>query len=145
MSALNGATQVLLVEDNRGDARLVVEALRDAPMMLAIARDGAEALDYLNRRGDHSAAPRPDLILLDLQLPKKSGFDVLQEIKSRDELRHIPVIVLTGSSSEENVRRCYELNANCFVAKKTDWPAFYETVKRIQDFWFGLVELPREH
>jgi two-component system, chemotaxis family, response regulator Rcp1 len=144
MAALNGAIQVLLVEDSPGDARLVTEALRGAPMKLSIARDGAEALEYLCREGGHAAAPRPDLILLDLELPKKNGFEVLEEIKSRPELRHIPVVILTGSSSEENVRRCYELSANCFVAKKADWPRFYDTVKRIQDFWFGLAELPRE-
>lgn len=134
--------RVLLVEDNPGDARLVAEALRDAPLDLSIVRDGAEALRFLARQGDHSAAGRPDLILLDLNLPKRSGLEVLQEIKADRELKRIPVVVLSGSSGEDSVRRCYELSANCFVPKHENWQSFVAAVKLIQEFWFSVVSLP---
>ncbi len=138
----DNAIQVLLVEDNPADACLVKEALREAPAKLTVVGDGAEAIAFLNREGTHSAAPRPDLILLDLQLPRKTGFEVLNEIKSSPELRQIPVVILSGSASDENICRCYELNANCFVSKKSDWPAFLQTVRGIQSFWLSIAHLP---
>ena len=144
MKSMSQEVQVLLVEDSRGDARLVAEAFRDArfSVRLNIVRDGREALEFLNREGAHAGAARPDLVILDLHLPKADGFEVLSGIKADRELKQIPVVVLTGSVTDETIQRCYDLNANCFVAKRSEWAEFTAAVRLIQDFWCGLVALP---
>jgi chemotaxis family two-component system response regulator Rcp1 len=135
--------QVLLVEDNEADVRLTKEALREAKMhtSLHVARDGVQALAFLRQEGDH--APRPDLILLDLNLPRKDGREVLAEIKADDRLKRIPVIVLTTSQAEADIVRAYDLHANGYVTKPVDFDAFTKVVRAIDDFWFTIVKLPR--
>ncbi len=136
--------EILLVEDNPGDVRLTKEALREGKVYsnLHWAKDGVEALDFLRHRGAHQNAPRPDIILLDLNLPKKDGREVLQEIKGDDALKHIPVVVLTTSKAEEDVLRSYELHANCYVTKPVDLDKFIVVVKSIDRFWLTVVTLP---
>ena len=138
------AVEILLVEDNPGDVRLTLEALREGKVKnnLFVARDGEEALAILRRQAPHAGAPRPDLILLDLNLPKKDGREVLAEIKADPELKCIPVVVLTTSKSEEDVLRSYELNANCYITKPVDLEQFIRVVRAIEDFWLTLVVLP---
>ena len=135
---------ILLVEDNPGDVRLLQEALRECRMdvALAVAQDGVEALDILNRRGPHHGARRPDLILLDLNLPGINGREVLFEVKSDPELRRIPVIVMTTSKAEQDVHRAYNLNANCYITKPVDLDEFLHVVRSIEDFWLNVVTLP---
>ena len=136
--------EILLVEDNPGDERLTREALKEGKVYhkLHWAKDGVEAMDFLNRRGKWSNAPRPDIILLDLNLPKKDGREVLQEIKSDEHLRRIPVVVLTTSKAEEDVLKSYNLHANCYVAKPVDLEKFITVVKSIDIFWLSVVTLP---
>jgi len=136
--------QILLVEDNPGDVRLVKEALKDVKMLnnLRVAKDGVEALDFLHREGNHTGAPRPDLILLDLNLPKKDGREVLKDIKADKNLKRIPVVVLTTSKAEEDILRSYDLQANCYITKPVDLDEFIKVVKSIKDFWFTIVKLP---
>jgi CheY-like chemotaxis protein len=136
--------EILLVEDNPGDVRLTKEALKEGKVYsnLHWARDGVEALEFLRRQGQHANAPRPDIILLDLNLPKKDGREVLQVIKSDDLLKHIPVVVLTTSKAEEDVLRSYELHANCYVTKPVDLDKFIVVVKSIDRFWLTVVTLP---
>lgn len=136
--------EILLVEDNPGDVRLILEALRAGKLSnsLHVARDGVEALEFLRRRGSFAAAPRPDLILLDLNLPKKSGPEVLVEIKGDPKLRQIPVIVLTASGAEEDVVRAYQLNANCYVRKPLELDDFLRVVSLVRHFWVTIVTLP---
>ncbi len=136
--------EILLVEDNRGDARLTREALKEGKVYnnLHWVKDGVEALEFLHRRGKHKDAPRPDIILLDLNLPKKDGREVLQEIKADDRLRRIPVVVLTTSKAEEDVLRTYSLHANCYVTKPVDLEQFIKVVKSIDNFWLTVVTLP---
>jgi two-component system, chemotaxis family, response regulator Rcp1 len=138
--------EILLVEDNPGDVRLAQEALTDAKMAnnLNVVSDGVEALAYLRREGPHAKAARPDLILLDLNLPKKDGREVLEEVKEDPDLRTIPVVVLTTSDAEADVIRSYELHANAYVRKPVDFDAFIEVVRTIEDFWFSVVKLPPE-
>lgn len=138
--------EILLVEDNPGDVRLAQEALRDAKMAnnLNVVTDGVEALAYLRREGRHAKAPRPDLVLLDLNLPKKDGREVLEEVKEDPDLRTIPIVVLTTSDAEGDVIRSYELHANAYVRKPVDFDAFIEVVRTIEDFWFTVVKLPPE-
>jgi two-component system response regulator len=138
--------EILLVEDNSGDARLAREALRDAKVRnnLTWISDGAEALSFLRRQGKYGAAPRPDLILLDLNLPRKDGREVLTEIKGDDKLKRIPVVILTTSQAEEDVLRAYHLNANCYITKPVDLEQFMKVVKTIEDFWLTIVKLPSE-
>ena len=138
--------EILLVEDNPGDARLAKEALKEAKVHnnLNVAKDGEEALEFLHRRGRHQEAPRPDLILLDLNLPRKDGREVLAEIKAHDSIKRIPVVVLTTSEAEEDVLKAYNLNANCYVTKPVDLDQFIKVVKSIEDFWLTIVELPVE-
>jgi two-component system, chemotaxis family, response regulator Rcp1 len=138
--------EILLVEDNPGDVRLAQEALRDAKMAnnLNVVTDGVEALAYLRREGKHAGARRPDLMLLDLNLPKKDGREVLQEVKEDPDLRTIPVVVLTTSDADTDVIRSYELHANAYVRKPVDFDAFIEVVRTIEDFWFTVVKLPPE-
>jgi two-component system, chemotaxis family, response regulator Rcp1 len=136
--------EILLVEDNPGDYRLTLEALKEGKVYnnLYWARDGVEALDFLKQRGKHAGAPRPDIILLDLNLPKKDGREVLSEIKRDDDLRAIPVVILTTSKAEEDVLRSYDLHANCYVTKPVDLDKFIVVVQSIDRFWLTVVTLP---
>jgi CheY-like chemotaxis protein len=138
--------EVLLVEDNPGDVRLTREALKEGKIRnnLHVARDGVEALAFLRRQGEHAGAPRPDLILLDLNLPRKDGREVLTEIKEDASLRQIPVVVLTSSQAEEDIVRAYDLHANCYISKPVDLDQFINVVRSIEDFWFTVVKLPPE-
>lgn len=138
------AIDVLMVEDNPGDVRLTREALRGGKVLLElhVVEDGVAALDYLHRRAPHEQAPRPDLILLDLNLPKKDGREVLAAIKSDPGLKTIPVVILTTSQAEEDVVRAYHLSANCYVTKPVDFDQFTRIVKVIEQFWFTVVTLP---
>jgi CheY-like chemotaxis protein len=139
--------EVLLVEDNPGDIRLTKEALRygDVPVKLSVAMDGVEALDFLRRRGRFKTAPRPDLILLDLNLPRKNGREVLSEIKSDGDLRSIPVLVITTSQSPQDVERAYTLNANCYITKPVEFDAFVDLLRSLEDFWLTKATLPAEN
>jgi CheY-like chemotaxis protein len=136
--------EILLVEDNPGDVRLVQEGLRQSKVSnnLQVARDGEEALAFMQRRGAHAGAPRPHLVLLDLHLPKRSGFEVLAELKSDLELRRIPVVMLSSSDANEDVVRAYDLQAACYISKPADFEQFVQVVRRIHDFWLSVVRLP---
>ena len=136
--------EVLLVEDNPGDVRLSKEALKEAKVRnnLHVVEDGVAALHFLRREGEFSGVPRPDLILLDLNLPKKDGREVLEEIKADSALKTIPVVVLTTSHAEEDIVRSYNLHANCYVTKPVDLDQFIRIVKSIEDFWLTIVRLP---
>ena len=140
------AINILLVEDNPGDVRLTVEALKEGKVhnRLHIAKDGMEAMEFLNREGEYSDVPRPDLILLDLNLPKKDGHEVLAEIKEDPLLKRIPVVVFTGSKAGEDVLKTYNLHANCYITKPVDWEHFITVIKSINDFWLTIVKLPSE-
>lgn len=135
---------ILLVEDNDDDVELTCEALRQNKLAndLHVVRDGAEALDFLYRRGAHANAPRPDLVLLDLNLPKVPGHQVLARIKTDDTLRSIPVVVMTTSRRDEDVIRSYELHCNAFVSKPVDMRSFVDIVQKLSEFWFMIVSLP---
>jgi chemotaxis family two-component system response regulator Rcp1 len=145
-SRKTAAFEVLLVEDSPGDVRLTREAFKDAKLHvnLHVASDGIEAMAFLNREGAYAGAPRPDLILLDLNLPKKDGRQVLQEIKATPTLMTIPVVILTTSDSEEDVLRTYRLHANCYISKPVDLEGFLRVVQSIDDFWLSIVKLPCE-
>jgi len=136
--------EILLVEDNPGDVRLTREALRDGRVSnnLSVAQDGAEALAMLRREAPHGDAPRPDLVLLDLNLPKLTGRQVLTEMKSDAILRRIPVVILTTSKAEEDVLRSYDLHANSYITKPVDFDQFIKMVRSIEEFWFTVVTLP---
>lgn len=138
--------EILLVEDNPGDVRLTVEAFRAGKIRnnLNVVRDGVEALAFLRREAPYEDAPRPDLILLDLNLPRKSGFDVLAEVKADGSLRRIPVVVLTTSEIDEDICRSYDLHANCYISKPVDLDRFFTVVKSVEDFWLTVVKLPTE-
>jgi CheY-like chemotaxis protein len=135
---------ILLVEDNAGDVRLTREALREADVSIDLTAvpDGEQALAFLRGEGAHAGAPRPDLILLDLNLPKKNGLEVLEEIKRDPELRRTPVIMLTTSSSSRDVAACYERGVNCYVVKPLDLDDFTRLVQAINGFWFEVAQLP---
>jgi CheY-like chemotaxis protein len=135
---------VLLVEDDPGDTLMIREAFEDNKVRnrLTCVTDGVQALDFLRREGDHAGAARPDLILLDLNLPRKDGREVLAEIKADDDLRTIPVVVLTTSQAEEDVLRSYELHANAYVTKPVDFERFIEVVRQIDNFFVTVVKLP---
>ncbi len=135
---------ILLVEDNPGDVRLTVEALRDAKVSnnLAVVPDGAEALSYLRRENGYAGANRPDVILLDLNLPRKDGREVLSEIKEDESFRRIPVVILTTSKAEQDILHSYALHANCYITKPVDLEQFMTVVKSIEDFWLTIVKLP---
>jgi two-component system response regulator len=136
--------EILLVEDNPGDVELTRVALEDAKLLntLHVVSDGVAAIAFLRRQPPYAKAPRPDLILLDLNLPKKDGREVLAEIKNDESLRIIPVIVLTTSKTDEDILRSYKLNANCYVTKPVDFNGFAAVVRSIQEFWFSVVVLP---
>lgn len=138
--------RVLLVEDNAGDVRLTREAFKDAKVHLElhVASDGVEAMDFLHRRGPFAESPRPDLILLDLNLPRKDGREVLMEIKTDPTLMTIPVVILTTSGSEVDIEQSYQLHANCYVSKPVELEGFLQVVRSIDDFWLSAVRLPRE-
>jgi two-component system, chemotaxis family, response regulator Rcp1 len=138
--------EVLLVEDSPGDVRLTREAFKDAKVHinLHVASDGAEAMAFLGREGVHSNAPRPDLILLDLNLPKKDGREVLAELKESPALKCIPVVILTTSASEADIQGSYQRHANCYITKPVDLEGFLKVVKSIDSFWLSVVKLPRE-
>jgi len=137
--------EILLVEDNPGDARLALEALKEAKVRnrLNLVEDGVKALDFLHRKGEYAAAPRPDLVLLDLNLPKKDGRQVLEEMKHDPDLKRIPVVVLTTSQAEQDILKAYDLHANCYIAKPVDLDQFMTVVRSIEDFWLTIVRLPR--
>jgi CheY-like chemotaxis protein len=136
--------EVLLVEDNEGDVRLTQEALKEGKLFvhLNVARDGLEAIAFLHRVGVYEQAPVPDLILLDLNLPKKDGREVLQEIKGDPALMHIPVVVLTTSAADNDVVTTYGLHANCYITKPVDMEQFVKVVQLLEEFWFTIVKLP---
>jgi chemotaxis family two-component system response regulator Rcp1 len=138
------AIEILLVEDNPADVRLTQEALRDSKVAnnLHTAGDGLEALRFLRREEEYEDAPRPDLILLDLNLPLMSGREVLEQVKDDEDLRRIPIVVLTTSEAEQDIARSYDLHANAYVRKPVDFDQFTEVVRLIEDFWFTVVKLP---
>jgi CheY-like chemotaxis protein len=138
--------EVLLVEDNPGDAQLTRIALSDGKMCinLSLTEDGVDALAFLRKQGQYADAPRPDLILLDLNLPRKDGREVLADIKADPGLKRIPVVVLTTSQSDTDILQAYELAANCFITKPVDFDQFVKIVQTIEDFWFTVVKLPSE-
>lgn len=138
------AIDVLLIEDDAGDELITREAFEHHRIAdtLHVARDGAEGLDFLYRRGSHRRAPRPDLVLLDLNLPKYNGQHVLQTVKSDPDLQHIPVVVLTTSSAQEDIARSYELHANAYVTKPVDLDQYLDAVRRIDEFFVEVVRLP---
>jgi CheY-like chemotaxis protein len=136
--------EILLVEDNAGDVRLTQEALKEAKMHnhLTVASDGVEALAILRKKGNYAAAATPDIILLDLNLPKISGTEVLAQIKNDEALKQIPVVIVTSSKAEEDVAKSYKLHANCYVTKPINLDQFIKVVRSIEDFWFTIVRLP---
>lgn len=136
--------EILLVEDNEADVRLTREALKENKVanILHVVGDGEEAIAFLRQKGKYTDAPRPDLILLDLNLPKKDGREVLAEIKVDDDLKRIPVVVLTISKAEEDILKSYNLHANCYITKPIDLNQFMKVVQSIEDFWLALVKLP---
>jgi len=135
---------ILLVEDNPGDVRLAQEALKESKVRnkLFIVEDGVEAMMFLRQQGKYKDAPRLDLILLDLNLPRKSGREVLTEVKTDENLKRIPVVVLTVSKAEEDIIKCYDHHANCYITKPLDFNQFIEVTKSIEDFWLNIVRLP---
>ena len=135
---------ILLIEDNEGDILLTKEAFEDAKILntLSIARDGQEAIFFLDKKGSFSDVASPDLILLDVNLPKKNGHEVLQYIKSNEKIRHIPVIMLTTSSSERDITLSYKNHANCFITKPVEVDDFMAAISKIEDFWLSVVKLP---
>ena len=135
---------ILLVEDSPGDVLLTREALKDAKIAndLHVARDGEEAMAFLRREGEHAAAERPDLVVLDLNLPRKDGREVLREIKGDDQLRRIPVIALTSSSSERDIFEAYDNHVNCYLTKPIDFEEFIGVVRSMKNFWISVVRLP---
>ncbi len=138
------AVEILLIEDNPGDVRLTFEALKESKIInnLQVVEDGIEALSYLKKNGIYKDKPRPDLIILDLNLPKKDGREVLGEIKSEDSLKQIPIVILTTSEAEEDIIKSYELHANCYITKPVNMEQFIKVVKSVGDFWFSIVMLP---
>jgi len=136
--------EILLVEDNPGDVRLAIEALKEAKVRnnLHVVEDGVEAMAFLRKEGQYTAVPRPDVVLLDLNLPKKDGREVLAEIKTDDNLKRIPVVILTVSKAEEDILKTYNLHANCYITKPLDLDQFLSVVKSIEDFWLTIVTLP---
>jgi len=135
---------ILLVEDNPGDVRLTREALSEGrvPNRLSVVADGEQAMAFLRHQGEYASAPRPDIILLDLNLPRKSGFEVLADIKADPDLLRIPVVVLTTSQAEPDILKSYDLHANCFITKPVDFEQFIDSMRRIDGFWLGVVKLP---
>ncbi len=144
MSSLLKPIDILLVDDDQGDVMLTKKALHNGRFCntIYVARDGVEAMDFLHHRGDYPTSPRPDLILLDLNMPRKDGREVLYEIKQDADLRTIPVVVLTTSDADQDILRSYDLHANCYVTKPVELEQFVSVVKDIRGFWFSIVKLP---
>jgi chemotaxis family two-component system response regulator Rcp1 len=142
--AISHPIDILLVEDNPGDVRLTIEALKEDKLQnnLHVVKDGIEALTFLRQEGEYADAPRPDLILLDLNLPKKDGREVLEEIKADERLKRIPVVILTTSQAEEDILKTYGLHANCYITKPVDLEQFVRVVRSIEEFWLTIVRLP---
>ena len=145
-TASGRAVEILLVEDNPGDVGLTRETLKDSKLLnhMSVVGDGVEAMALLRREGKYANTTRPDLILLDLNLPKKDGREVLAEIKTDEQLRRIPVVILTTSSAEQDILEMYDLHANCFITKPVNLDQFTTVVKAIEEFWFTIVKLPPE-
>jgi two-component system, chemotaxis family, response regulator Rcp1 len=143
MSAIE-TIEILLVEDNPGDVELTREAFYEGKIgnRLSVAKDGVEALAMLRKEGVHRNSPRPDIVLLDLNLPRKSGLEVLSELKDDPELRSIPVVILTTSLSEEDIARSYHAHANCYISKPVDFDKFMAVVRSLENFWLTVVRLP---
>lgn len=141
---LSRPIEILLIEDNPGDVRLTQEALKDAKIVNAVtvARDGVDAMAFLRRQGEHADAPTPDLILLDLNLPRRSGFEVLEDLRGSPDLKRIPVVILTSSSAEQDVLSTYDLQANCYITKPVDLEQFLNVIRVIEQFWLTIVKLP---
>ncbi len=145
MSAFNGdGIDILLVEDNPGDARLAVEALKEGETQsrMHVVQDGVEAMRFLRREASYVDAPRPSIILLDLNLPRKDGREVLSEVKADPDLRRIPVVVLSTSQAEQDIMKSYDLHANCFISKPVDLDQFITVIRSIEQFWCGTAFLP---
>ncbi len=144
-NSLHSVANILLVEDNPGDVLLLKEFLKGAksPFNLHVAEDGEEALLFLNQQDKYHVSPRPDLIILDLNLPKVDGFEVLQFVKQNPKLKSIPVIILTSSHAEMDITKSYDLHANCYLTKPSELSEFSEMVKSIEHFWFDIVKLPK--
>ena len=144
--AAQRTVEILLVDDNIGDVVLMKEALKGAefPNRVSVVRDGCEALEFLRRTGKFASASRPDLILLDINMPRKNGCEVLEEVRSDEELRLIPIVILTSSEAEDDIRRSYELGANCFVTKPADLDEMVRVVQAINHFWITIAKLPRQ-
>jgi len=136
--------EILLVEDNPGDVRLTLEALKEGKLLnhISVTNDGLEAMAFLHREGAYVNAPQPELILLDLNLPLKDGREVLAEIKEDDNLKHIPVVILTTSQAEQDILMTYKLHANCFITKPVQFDEFLKIIRLIEDFWLTVVKLP---
>lgn len=144
--AAQRTVEILLVDDNIGDVVLTKEALKGAefPNRVSVVRDGCEALEFLRRTGKFANASRPDLILLDINMPRKNGCEVLEEVRSDEDLRLIPIVILTSSEAEDDIRRSYELGANCFVIKPADLDEMVRVVQAINHFWITIAKLPRQ-
>lgn len=140
----NRPAEILLVEDNPGDVELTREGFQEAKIKnnLHVVPDGVAAMEFLRREGKYAEAPRPDIVLLDLNLPKKDGREVLAEIKDDDDLKTIPVVILTTSKADEDIVKSYQLSANCYITKPVDYAGFAQIVKSIENFWFSVVVLP---
>ena len=138
--------EVLLVEDSPGDVRLTREALKEGKVRnnLNVVSDGVEAMEYLRREGPYAGAVRPDIVLLDLNMPRKDGREVLAEMKADTGLKRIPVVILTTSEAEQDILRTYDLHANCYLTKPVDLDQFISIVKSVEDFWLTIVKLPRD-
>jgi CheY-like chemotaxis protein len=145
-AALGRPVEILLVEDNPGDVDLTRETLQDSKLLnhMNVVGNGVEAMAYLRRQGKYAEATRPDLVLLDLNLPKKNGREVLAEVKADDQLRRIPVVVLTTSCAEQDILQTYDLHANCYITKPVNLDQFSAVVRAIEEFWFTIVKLPPE-
>jgi CheY-like chemotaxis protein len=143
-SSAERSVEILLVEDNPGDVRLTVEAMREGevPNNIEVVNDGVEAIAYLRKEGKYAGKTRPDMIVLDLNLPRKDGREVLSEIKQDPSLRRIPVMVLTTSEAEQDIQRVYDLHANCYITKPVNLEQFFDMVKTIKSFWFQTARLP---
>ena len=141
---INRPVEILMVEDNPTDVMLIQEALADTKMLsnLHVAEDGVQAMEFLHRQGEHASAPRPDMVLLDLNMPRKGGQEVLAEIKGDEHLKHIPTVILTTSRAEADIWKAYGLHANCYIPKPVDFDAFADIVRTIQNFWFIIALLP---
>ena len=145
METIYEPIEILLVEDNPGDVRLTQEVLNDGKVRnnMSVVKDGMDAVSFLKQTGEYADAPRPDIVLLDLNLPKKDGREVLAEIKADSDLKNIPVVVLTTSGAEQDIVKAYDLHANCYITKPVDLDQFIRVIRSIEDFWLTIVKLPR--